>query len=181
MKVLLAPAILLSLQAAPLEDYLRFTTGTTWTYKRIEDAAERKITASVAAGEEGKMRLDWKDPDKDGTSVVTWSVEKGILTVEAKKEGDAGGLSFAILKGDAKKDDAWASPGGQVTHRGTADVTVPAGTYKDAVWTRYRTDGDGDVTVDFYLVPKVGLVKIEINATNGGNTFELAEFREAKK
>ena len=40
---------------------------------------------------------------------------------------------------------------------------------------------DGDVTVDFYLVPKVGLVKVEINATNGGNTFELSEFKEAKK
>jgi hypothetical protein len=36
------------------------------------------------------------------------------------------------------------------------------------------------VTVDFYIVPKVGLVKIEINATNGGDTFELTEFKEAK-
>ena len=30
------------------------------------------------------------------------------------------------LKADTKKDDGWKSPGGEVTHKGKADVTVPA-------------------------------------------------------
>jgi hypothetical protein len=174
-------ATLLLQAGTSLDDYFKFKTGTTWSYKRVEDGAERKITVAVTGDEGGKTRMDWKDPDKDGNSVVTWSVENNLLTVEAKKEGDANGLTFAILKADSKKDDAWASPGGECTHKGTADVTVPAGTYKGAVWTRFRTSGDGDVTVDFYVVPKVGLVKVEINATNGGNTFELTEFKEVKK
>ena len=174
-------ALLLSLQAASLDDYFKFKTGTTWTYKRVENGEERKITVVVTGDDGGKTRMDWKDPDKDGNSVVTWSVENNLLTVEAKKEGDANGLSFAVLKADSRKDDAWASPGGECVHKGTADVTVPAGTYKGAVWTRYRTSGDGDVTVDFFVVPKVGLVKVEINPTNGGNTFELTEFKEPKK
>jgi hypothetical protein len=179
MKLMIATALLL--QAAPLEDFYKFKTGTTWTYQRTEGGAERKITVVVTGDEGGKVRMDWKDPDKDGTSVVTWSVENSILTVEAKKEGDANGLSFAILKGEAKQDDAWASPGGECVHKGNADVTVPAGTYKGAVWTRFRGSGDVDVTVDFYVVPKVGLVKVDINASNGGNSFELTEFKEAKK
>jgi hypothetical protein len=168
-------------QGQALDDFYKFKKGTTWTYKRVEDGAERKITAAVASDDDGLVKLDWKDPDKDGASNVTWSVENNLLKVEAKKDGDGIGLTFFVLKGDAKKDDAWASVGGEFTHKGTAEVTVPAGKYKDAVWTRFRTSGDGDVTVDFYLVPKVGLVKIEINAVNGGNTFELSEFKEAKK
>src|SRR6185503_1257326 len=179
MKTMLA--VLLLAQAAPLDDFYKFPKGTSWTYKRVENGAERKITAAVASNEDGTVKLDWKDPDKDGPSVLTWSVQNNLLTVEAKKDDDAVALTFFVLKGDAKKDDAWGGIGGEFTHKGTADVTVPAGTYKGAVWTRFRTSGDGDVTVDFYLVPKVGLVKVEINAVNGGNTFELSEFKEAKK
>jgi len=181
MKVLLAAVLLLQAQAPSLDDYYKFKIGTSWTYKRIEDGAERKVTGIVKSDDEAGVRLDWNDPGKDGASVVIWSVENNLLKVEAKKDNDGIGLTFFVLKGDAKKDDAWPSLGGEFTHKGKADVTVPAATYKDAVWTRYRTSGDGDVTVDFYLVPKVGLVKIEVNAVNGGNTFELTEFKEAKK
>lgn len=179
MKILTLAVLLL--QAAPLEDFYKFKAGTSWTYKRIEDAAERKITGTVTGDADDKVRIEWKDPDKDGTSIVTWSVNGGALTVEAKKEGDDNGISFAVLKAESKKDDSWASPGGEVTHRGMTEVTVPAGTYKNVVWTRFRTGQDGEVTVDFYLAPKVGLVKIEINASNGGNTFELTEFKDGKK
>jgi len=178
MKILLAALLF---QAASLDDYFKFKVGTTWTYKRIENGAERKITVLVMSDSEARIRMSWKDPDKDGDSNVSWSVDNNVLTVEAKKDPNGAGLSFAVLKNESKKDDAWASPGGEFTHKGTADVTVPAGTYKGAVWTRYRTSGDTEIVVDFYMVPKVGLVKLDINPTNGGNTMELAEFKEAKK
>jgi hypothetical protein len=178
MKLLLTVLLLLPLQAS-LDDFYKFKKGTTWAYKRVEDGAERKITGKVLADDDGKIQVEWSDPDKDGTTTIKWSVSESLLTLEAGKDGEPG-LVFKILKVDSKKDDAWESPGGEVTHKGKADVTVPAGTYKDAVWTRFRTSGDGDTTVDFYLAPKVGLVKVEINAGNGGNTFELTEFKEAK-
>ena len=181
MKTILAAALLASLQAESLDDFYKFKAGTSWTWKRIEDAVERKISAKVTSDADDKIVLEWKDPDKDGNSTVTWSITDGALTVEAKKEGQDSALSFAVLKAHTKKDDTWKGSGGEFTHRGKAEVTVPAGTYKEAVWTRFRTGQDGEVTVDFYLVPKVGLVKIEINATNGGNTFELAEFKPAGK
>ena len=173
-------ALLFFFQAASIDDFYKFKVGTAWTYKRLENGTERKITVLVMSDSEARVRMAWKDPDKDGDSNVSWFMDNGVLTVEAKK-GDAAGLTFAVLKNESKKDDAWASPGGEFTHKGKADVTVPAGTYKGAVWTRYRTSGDTEVVVDFYLVPKVGLVKLEINPTNGGNTFELAEFKEPKK
>jgi hypothetical protein len=183
MRPIVATALLLSLQAAPLDEFYKFKAGTSWTYKRLEDNQERKLTGTVIGEEGGKVRVEWKDPDKDGTSAVAWSVVDGVLTVEARKEGETGGLSFALLKAGAKKDDTWASPGGAFTHQGKKDVTVPAGTYKDAVWTQFKTGEEGSgVKIDFYLAPKVGLVKIEIFAKDGGtNRFELTEFKEGGK
>ena len=182
MKTILAAAVLLSVQAAPLDDFYKFKPGTSWTWKRLEDSQERKITGTVTRAENGKIAVDWSDPEKDGTSTVTWSVADGILTVEARKDGEPG-LSFALLKEGARKDDKWPSPGGEFTHQGNAEVKVPAGTYKDAVKTQFKTVEEGSgVTIDFYLVPKVGLVKIDILAKDGGkNRFELTEFKEAAK
>lgn len=187
MKTILAALLLLSPQAAPLDDFYKFKTGTEWTWKRVEGASERKIVGKVTAEDAGSVRLDWKDYEKDGSlhesSIVTWSVKDGVLTVEAKKEGDAEGLSFGILKDGAKKDDTWAVTGGKCTYVGKTDVVVPAGTYKDAILTRFKFDDEGlDLKVEFYLVPKVGLVKIDIVAKDGGaNSFELTEFKAAAK
>ena len=178
-----ALALFLSLQASPLDEFYKFKAGTSWTYKRLEDNQERKLTGTVTGEEDGKVRVEWKDPDKDGTSAVAWSVTDGILTVEARKEGESGGLSFALLKAGAKKDDKWPSPGGEFTHQGKKDLSVPAGTYKDVVWTQFKTGEEGSgVKIDFYLAPKVGLIKIEIYAKDGGtNRFELTEFKEAAR
>ncbi|MBI3857960.1 MAG: hypothetical protein HY293_19955 [Planctomycetes bacterium] len=182
MRILPAAILLLSLQAPPLDDYYKFKTGTTWTWKRFEGGAERKITGEVTGTEEGKVKILWKDPDKDGTSNVTWSVVDGVLTVTARKETDAEGLTFSVLKADSKKDDKWFSPGGEVVHLGKVEVTVPAGTYKDVVRTQLKLEDSGDVKVDFYLAPNVGLVKVDIKPDNGNpNSFELAEFKEPKK
>src|SRR6185295_5046437 len=97
MKTLLAAVIVLSFQGAPLDEYYKFKAGTSWAWKRVEDGAERKITAQVTGEEDGKVKLAWKDPGKDGDSTVTFSIVDGILTIEARKEGEAG-LVFAVLK-----------------------------------------------------------------------------------
>src|ERR1044071_595099 len=104
MKVLLAAVFLLQAGAPSLDDYYKFKIGTSWTYKRVEDGAERKITAVVKSDDEAGVCLDWKDPDKEGNSYVVWSVENNLLKVEAKKDKDGIGLTFFVLKGDAKKD-----------------------------------------------------------------------------
>jgi hypothetical protein len=186
MRLILEAALALSFQASALDDFYKFKTDTTWTYKRLEEGAERRIVGKVTGEEGRKVRLDWKDYEKDGSlkesSVLTWSVADKILTVEAHKDGEAV-LSFGVLKEGSKKDDKWPSAGGEFVHKGKADVTVPAGTFKDAVWTQFKTGEEGnEVKVDFYLAPKVGLVKVEIRTPDGmPNRFELSEFKEEKK
>jgi len=169
-------------QASPLDDYYKFKKETLWTYKRVENGAERKITGRVSGEAAGKVNLEWKEFEKDGsvreTSLVAWSVKDGVLTADAGKEGEEPALSFAVLKEGSKKDDKWTVGVGDYVHQGTVEVTVPAGTYKNAV--RVRLVLEGDTKIDFTLVPKVGLVKIDIQDGSGGNTFELVEFKEAK-
>ena len=181
MKTLLLLAALLP-QAAPLDDYYKFKKDTAWTYKRVENGAERKVIGKVTGEAAGKVSLEWKELEKDGsvreTSVVSWSVKDGVLTADAGKEGEEPALSFAVLKNGSKKDDTWSGSAGQFTHQGTVEVTVPAGTYKNAIRIRLALEGEGKI--DFWMVPKVGLVKIEIHDGSAGNTFELAEFKEPK-
>ncbi len=186
MKIPLIAAIGLTFQAAAVDDLYKFKVDTTWTYKRLENGVEKKVTARVAAVEEGRVRLEWKTFDKEGTreetSAVTWSVVEGILTAEArtKREGEEDQvLTFGLLKAGSKKDDTWTTPLGNWTHLGTVEVAVPAGTWKDAVRSRLKI-GD-DTKIEFTLVPKVGLVKIEIQNDAGENSFALTEFKEPKK
>lgn len=180
-------ALCLLAQAGPLADYYAFELDTNWTYTRLENKAERKIVATVTKKEPAKIEIDWKDFEKDGSlkenATVTWSIVDGILTAVAKSRTDAGDdqvLTFPILKEGSKKDDTWTCEAGELTHRGTAEVTVPAGTYKNAVWTRLSLGGES--SIDFYVAPKVGLVKVEIHEPGGDpNRFELAEFKPPKK
>jgi hypothetical protein len=186
MSSLMAALAGLALQAAPLDDLYKFKAETAWTYKRIEDGVERKISARSLGEESGKVRVDWKEYRKDGelhkASVLTWCIDDGALTCTAKSKTDDGQdeeLSFSVLKDGAKKDDTWQSALGQMAHRGTLDVTVPAGTYKNAVQTRLGLGEDGHI--DFFLVPKVGLAKIVlIQQGKETQSWELTEFKPAK-
>lgn len=176
------------LQEPPIEDLYKFKEGSTWTYKRIENGAESKIAGKATGEKEGKVRHEWKETAKDGTSkdsVLTWSVEDGALTVEARsylENGNEMVLRFPVLKAGSKKGDTWPSAGGEFTHLGTVEVTVPAGSWKNAVKTQLKGgDENHPVKIDVTLVPKVGLVKIEIHDPGGAeNRYELTEFKPAK-
>lgn len=179
----------LRLQEPAIEDFYRFKEGTTWSYKRLENGAESKISGKATGEKEGKVRHEWKETAKDGTSkgdsVLTWSVEDGALTVEARSYAENGNemvLRFPVLKAGSKKGDTWPSPGGDFTHLGTVEVTVPGGTWKNAVRTQLKAgDENTPVKIDITLVPKVGLVKIEIHDPGGAvNLWELTEFKPAK-
>lgn len=177
-------ALLLALQdaPAPLEDYFKFKAGTAWTYKHVENGVERKIAAKVSGESEGKVKVDWKETEKDGTthsdSVITWSVVDGLLQLEAQgytKEGNNFHLKLPVLKAGSKKDDTWTGDAGEFVHQGTVEVKVPAGTWKNAVRVRLKSGDEANpVKIDITLVPKVGLVKIEIQDLSGNeNRWEL--------
>ena len=188
MRILALAALAILAQDKPkLDDFYKFKTDTTWTYKVFEDGKDKKIVGRVVGEEEGKVKLDWKKYDKDGTvqetSVVTWSVGDGKLTVESRPEnGDGPVLAFSVLKDGAKQNDRWSSTGAEMVHMGTTEIAVPQGNYKAAIWTQLKLGEAGnEIKVDFYLAPKVGLIMVLVHPPDGNDTrFELAEFKEAK-
>jgi hypothetical protein len=166
------------------DEFFKFPAETSWTYKRVQNDQERVITAKVLGEKDGRVRLDWTEAKLDGTlqenSEVTWLVKEGILWAEVRAKGEeAVSLALPVLKVGSKKDDTWTTDAGASTHQGTEEVKVPAGTYKDAVHTSLKAEGD--TLINFYIVPKVGLVKVTV-ASAGGDaiTFELKEFKPAK-
>jgi hypothetical protein len=178
---------LLCLQAAPADDWLKFKKDTQWTYERLENDVERRVVAKAVSTEGGKTVLEWNEYSKDGAlykaSTVTWEVQDGVLIGTARVKIDAGNeeeLAFHALKLGSKKGDSWKGSGGDWTHQGETELTVPAGTYRNAIRTRLAIEGGGG-HLDFYLVPKVGLVRADLEVAGGGpNSFRLTEFKEPK-
>ena len=185
MKTTLASVLLLTLQAAPLDDLWKFKAETEWTYKKIENGDETKIVARSLGEESGKVRVEWKEYKKEGalkkTTMLTWSIDEGVLTAEAKgkdADGQEEDITFGVIKEGSKKDDTWKTALGEMKHLGTVELTVAAGTYKNAIQTRLEI---GEGRLDFILAPKVGLVKIVL--TEGGKdtqVWELTGFKPAK-
>jgi hypothetical protein len=167
------------------DEFYKFPAETAWTYKRVQNNEERVILGKALGEKDGRVTIDWKENNLDGSlheaSEVAWSVKDGVLTAEARGKGDgAFFLVLPVLKVGSKKDDAWTTSQGESKHYGVTEVKVPAGTYKDAVHTQLKT-GD-DLLIDFYMVPKVGLVKVTVVPPNGADTLtvELKEFKPAK-
>ena len=181
MKLALLFAACLAMQASSIDDLYKFKKDTTWTYKRLENDVERKIVAKALGEQDGKERVDWKENELDGklhkASILSWSVSDGILLAHAKSDEEE--LTFGVLKAGAKKGDTWKTDLGDMVHEGTVELTVPAGTYKDAIKTKLDILGQG--RIDFWMVPKVGLAKVAL--VEGDKTtglWELTEFKAAK-
>lgn len=170
------------LLALSLQDELyRFKPETAWTYARVQGSEEKLITAKVVEDRDGQTLIDWRESKLDGSeaqdSEILWIARDGMLWAEARGKGEAQAfLRFPVLKAGAKKDDTWTTDVGESRHHGVEELTVPAGTYKDAVRTQLKT-ADGTL-VDFYLAPKVGLVKASVVPSAGETIrFELKSFK----
>lgn len=177
--------MILLLTLALQDELYRFKPETAWTYKRVQGNEEKLIAAKVVEDRDGQTLLDWRESKPDGSdaqdSEILWIVRDGILWAEARGKGEAQAfLRFPVLKAGSKKDDTWTTDAGESRHHGLEELKVPAGTYKDVVRTQLKT-ADGTL-VDFYLAPKVGLVKAGVVTSSGETiTFELKEFKPAKE
>jgi len=140
--------------------------------------------------EDGKTEIEEKEYEGEATEptqvkTVYSYLEDGYVCwgkmVEEKLTAD-----LRVFKVGAKKGDTWTFGEGkrvvQLTHMGTADVTVKAGSYKDALYVQMSFgDKKTSGTADFYFVSGIGLVKGEMKMGDlVANQIELQEFKAAK-
>lgn len=179
--MLLALAAILAVQEKP-EDFYKFKVGTTWVMEGTENGRKKKTTVKVTKHDGDKTFLESKEGDE--TTIYVWSKEEGHL-VWSQADGDAIQPMFRVYKFGSKKGDTWQPMVGEgaedskATHLGTVDLQVPVGTYKDAIHIRFEFGG-GTMEMNFYLVPKIGLVKIESKGPDDTTVYELKEYKEGK-
>lgn len=171
------------------------TPGNTWTYKVTGDKDAKAATVKVSGiekfGDTTAARLEWS---RGGKLIATelYTVEKdGVYKVEN------GGVKFdkpiCFIRIPLPKDkENWKfeSKVGDKENKGTftvgrETVTVPAGTYKDAVTVSSRDfkvdvrsetgglDSKTDMTVKYWYAEKVGLVKSVVEIGGASVTLEL--------
>lgn len=172
--------IVLALQA----EFWKFEKGTTWTYEHAAGEEKRRVVVTL------------EGVNDEGASLATKIYKEGaaepeghVSSIEPMDGGFAwtgvywtGGpvgdfVETLLLKPDAKKDETWKPSTRKpwtATHRGSVEVKVPAGTYKEA---RLIDLACGDIKVRTWFVPKVGLVRIE---REDGFVSELKEFTPGK-
>lgn len=171
-----------------------FPVGTTWVYEEIqqEEKGEKKkrVVMKVLKAEEGKTEIksqDFADGSKEPTFTKTLYsyLEDGYVVWGREVDGKMQ-AQVRFFKVGAKKGDTWTFGEGKkavtLTHMGTTELTVKAGTYKDVIQVQ-MIFGDATMTgtADFFLVNGIGMIKAEMKlGTMVHNIIELQEFTPAK-
>lgn len=165
----------------------RLPAGTTWTFQVDDGGKAGKMILKVLEDKDGKVTIEtqeFKDAAAAEPSKVAkllWSTDDGCLMWSSVRDDKTRPL-WRIYKFGSKKDETWAAGGesrtAEAANLGVEEVTVPAGTYKDAIHTRVKVDETENL--EFYLVPKVGLVKFVRNDGDRKIVMELKEFTAGK-
>lgn len=179
--------------AAQAEEYWKFKAGTAWEFS--ESQSGLKCTSRVEAKElrDGKLILESKR-EVEGEPPQTkkmQSYEKDGFVVWAE-EGEDGVLReyLRIWKIGAKEGDTWTSRMAEGTaeltikHLGIETVKVGAGEYKDATHLQFEMKDEEkgqSLTGEYWLVPNVGLVKMQMKqAGEEIYSLELTKFEPCK-
>lgn len=176
----------LGAQSGTGEEYYKLPKGTLSTFKisapemndtllvRVTESGDKVLTSSEA--KEKRMKA----------SPMMWFVSDGILFWGENDKGESR-EAVAVYKPGAKKGDVSTiakKPGilaQEWTLVGNEDVTVAAGTYKGALHTRTNAQsGREKITMDFFLAPKTGIVKMIWNVEGMALTFDLTAFELGK-
>jgi len=168
------------------EQFYKFKVGTTWEYDQIDPDGKSRSIVTVSKVEDAKVTLDSKDyrgEEKEPfkTDVTILSAKDGFLWIGGAEEG--GMPPLPIYKFGSKKGDTWKHKLGEgeqsieaeVSHLGTEEVQVPAGTFKDTTVVEVNLGEMG--TLKISLAPNVGMIRFEMGEMM---KLELTKFQPAK-
>ena len=177
------------LQADTGEQFYRFPRGTTWTYRQAGATCAWNFVMTVVDDTQGRIVVESKEYRGENLApqvkTMAWVVEDGCLLWGEFKDGKVGS-SLRVYKLGSKQGDTWKSPVGggkdelEAVHRGTDEVKVPAGTYRDTVQVAlFMGPNQQKPLMRVDLAPKVGLVRFGRTDREQG-LVELIEFKPGK-
>jgi hypothetical protein len=188
MRLLAALALVAFLQDKDTgEQFYKFKVGTSWTLTQKENDKQSTIELKVLKEDGGKVHIESKEDKGEGRvreqTLVWYCEDEALLWGELAKDGTLR-PQIRYYKVGSKKGDTWDAnagkggpPNAKATHMGTAEVKVPAGTYKDALHVQITMDRG---TINMYWAPGVGIVKMDGAMGEDTMLIELKEFKEGK-
>lgn len=164
------------------ERFYDFKVGAKWIFDAVFDGNKREAVFRVTEREPHRAVVEYdifNPPDPGATASMdeVWYVEDGYVLWGSP---DGGAPWWRVFKVGSKKGDSWPGPDGKgkAENLGIEAVTVPAGTFADAVRIRLE-DADAKVH-DFHYAPKVGLVKWKTSGLKGASLLQLKFFSSGR-
>lgn len=160
-----------------VDDYFKFGVGTTWTYKK---------TSQHGDGDNGMVQFSTFDAKvtKVGPKGEVFMGEFALYIdgdyLIAGTPAEDGSLvgNLRVMKTGMKAGDTWdgmvaeTSEEVKATFVGFEEITTPAGKFQ-AVHVQYTSKG---VTMNFWHVAKVGMVKLTVKTDNFGSEQVLQKY-----
>jgi hypothetical protein len=187
----------LLLQADASDSLWKFEKGRIWLYNSKTHTGGKdyftKYTEEVVEAGDNKIRIKCHSEQEGGGVVATqdevfdWTVKDGFLV--GLGEGDTDPVRYFQI--GAKKGQSWKTrtlleEKGEAKFVGTEEIKVLAGTYKDAIHVEMNASVPGPdgkpvkAITHCFLVPKVGLVKLEWRLGDASIVKELVELKKAQ-
>jgi hypothetical protein len=167
-------ALGLLLQDEKGDEFWKFEVGSCWEYTENQGGTTVKSVVKAKELKDDKLTLEScrevEGQEPQPKKMMTYVSEGYVVWAEEAEDGTMREY-LRIYKLGSKDGDRWTSRMGEeapeiTIHRvGTEEITVGAGTYKDAVHLRFEMPADENgqsLSGDYWLVPNVGLVKMQM-------------------
>jgi hypothetical protein len=189
--------LLLLLQSDASDALWNFEKGRTWLYNSKTHSGGKdyftKYTEEVVEAGEKKIRIKSHSEAENGGIVMThddvfeWTVREGFLLSLGEGNTDP----VRLFQIGAKKGQCWGTrtvleEKGEAKFVGTEEIKVLAGTYKDAIHVEMSASVPGPdgktvkAITHCFIVPKVGLVKLEWKLGDASIVKELVELKKSE-
>ena len=187
----------LLLQTEASDALWKFEKGRTWLYNSKTHTGGKdyftKYSEEVVEVGDTKIRIKSHSETENGGIVAThddvseWTVKDGFLLSLGEGQTDP----VRLFQVGAKKGQAWGTrtmleEKGEAKFVGTEEIKVLAGTYKDAIHVEMSASVPGadgkpvKAITHCFIVPKVGLVKLEWKMGDASIVKELVELKAGR-
>lgn len=191
-----------SVSAVPAHDKepFYFAKGTRWIYDASHNGTRKSVTQEVLRVTTQDLVWRGEPATVFHLGVKTVNLDSGGIELELTTSylalvdgylatGSPGGLPVRIYKLHSKPGDSWPCVDPRVTgssplvfvHLGREDVTVPAGTFKNAHHIQVEISLEGSRHLgELFILPPFGILKSRTLSERGGEriegTMELRKF-----
>lgn len=167
--------------------YYPLKLQSTWVYEVQGGPIQVKVTGAEKVKDANGFKLETSAGGKISATETVGLTKDGIVRFNVNGLTPDAPILFLPADPDATKEWTVDTKVGGQTIKGTfkaskVEVTVPAGTYKDALYVKGADMkiGDTTTTVEYWFAKDVGIVKLQFTLGGQNATLELSKYTAGK-